>query len=75
MINVYLATDLENPVRQYKSVYQYAKEELDAREGTTLCANHKAIATGAYINLNGKKTYRKMYSALFGCHIQLRRIK
>lgn len=74
MVNVYLATDLENPIRQYKSVYAYAKDELLAREGTALRADHKAIATGAYINVNGKKTHRKMYSALFGCHIQLRRV-
>ena len=73
MIQVYLATDLETPVREYKSVYQYAKDEMVAREGTSLCPTHKSIATGAYINLNGKKTHRKMYSALFGCHIQLRR--
>lgn len=74
MVQVYLANDLENPVKEYKSVYQYAKEEQEARQGTSLCTNHKAIATGGYINCNGKKTHRKMYSALFGCHIQLRRI-
>ncbi len=73
MVNAYLATDLENPVRQFKSVYQYAKEEQEARLGTALSTNHKAISIGAYHNVNSKKTHRKMFSALFGCHIQLRR--
>lgn len=73
MVNVYLATNLEVPVKQFKSVYEYAKQEQQARTGTALSASHKAIATGAYININGKKIHRKMYSALFKAHIQLRR--
>lgn len=73
MVNVYLATDLETPVRQFPSVFQFAKEELEAREGTALAANFKAVSTAAYNNVNSKKIYRKMYSALFACHIQLRR--
>lgn len=73
MVYVYLATDLENPVRQYPSVFRFAKDELAAREGTAMAANFKAVSTAAYNNVNSKKTHRKMYSALFSCHIQLRR--
>ena len=73
MVNVYLATDLETPVRQFSSVFQFAKQELAAREGTSLAANFKAVSTSAYNNINSKKIYRKMYSALFSDFIQLRR--
>jgi hypothetical protein len=73
MINIYLAHDLDNPVRQFNTVYEYAKHERDARVNTSLAGSIKAIASAAYICLHGRKHHRKTYSALFGAHIQIRK--
>ncbi len=75
MVHAYLLTDLNKPIATYKSVYEYAKLEKEARRETKLSPHLKAISAAVYINLRHSKHEGKVYSHLFRNHLQFKRVK
>jgi hypothetical protein len=71
MVQIALASNPDVIIHTFKSVYDYAQEELKARieSNSPMVHDQKAIASAMYICLKGKKLGRKTLSVLYKDYI------